>query len=229
MFGFVYPDQDRDPPPALTIPELATRYVAAARRVQPSGPYCLIGYSLGGNIAYEMARQLRADGERIALLVLIDSPTPDGLTRGLTRLARKLSEHLGILSNEPLSAWPAYFWRALVKDAKRRVAKLSPPEKPAAVPAAVSRAHRARIRVDQALCRALETYVPPDYDGSIKLFRCIGGASARWTLRHQGWGGRARGGVEIFDLPSIHYEAIGEPVAALIAALMTSWLEQTDA
>ena len=62
-----------------TIEGLATLYLDAIRRVQPAGPYRLAGWSMGGLIAYEMARQLRQAGERVASLALIDSYTPDAV------------------------------------------------------------------------------------------------------------------------------------------------------
>lgn len=65
-----------------TIEGLATLYIGAIRRVQLAGPYRLAGWSMGGVIAYEMARQLRQAGERVASLALIDSYTPDAV-RGL--------------------------------------------------------------------------------------------------------------------------------------------------
>jgi amino acid adenylation domain-containing protein len=58
----------------VTIEKLAARYVDAVRRRQPQGPYCLGGWSLGGVVAVEMARQLSAAGERVSNLILIDTP-----------------------------------------------------------------------------------------------------------------------------------------------------------
>jgi thioesterase domain-containing protein len=46
------------------------------RQVQPSGPYQLGGWSLGGVIAYEIAQQLQAAGQQVQMLALIDSYTP---------------------------------------------------------------------------------------------------------------------------------------------------------
>src|SRR5205823_2243155 len=56
-------------------------YVAALQAVQPVGPYLLGGWSFGGVVAFEMAQQLHAQGQTVALLALLDSwaPTP-GLT-----------------------------------------------------------------------------------------------------------------------------------------------------
>ncbi|MGW0036417.1 amino acid adenylation domain-containing protein [Gordonia sp. NPDC003376] len=59
-----------------TLPELAARHVAALRSAQPRGPYRLVGWSLGGLIAHEIARQLVAAGEEVTHLALLDPRTP---------------------------------------------------------------------------------------------------------------------------------------------------------
>ncbi|ATD69728.1 MULTISPECIES: non-ribosomal peptide synthetase [Gordonia] len=66
-----------------TLPEIAALHVAAVRSRQPAGPYHLVGWSLGGVIAHEMARQLVAAGEQVAVLMVLDSRTPDDL-QGVT-------------------------------------------------------------------------------------------------------------------------------------------------
>src|SRR3954468_7974638 len=52
---------------------MAACYAQELRAFQPHGPYYLGGYCFGGNVAYEMARQLRAAGEEVALVALLDS------------------------------------------------------------------------------------------------------------------------------------------------------------
>ncbi|MDN7780341.1 non-ribosomal peptide synthetase, partial [Burkholderia orbicola] len=59
--------------PLASIPAMAARYVATIRKVQPQGPYHLAGWSAGGTIAYEMARQLIGADECVAFLGLIDT------------------------------------------------------------------------------------------------------------------------------------------------------------
>jgi len=53
--------------------DAVAKYTAAVRGMQPSGPYHLLGWSLGGNIAHAVASQLQAEGERVDLLALLDS------------------------------------------------------------------------------------------------------------------------------------------------------------
>lgn len=63
-------------PPFTSVEALANRYVEAIQQVQPQGPYQLGGYSFGGQIALEMARQLQAGGAEVAHLILLDGRPP---------------------------------------------------------------------------------------------------------------------------------------------------------
>jgi acyl-CoA synthetase (AMP-forming)/AMP-acid ligase II/thioesterase domain-containing protein/acyl carrier protein len=59
--------------PFSRIEDMAAHYIVEMRRYQPRGPYYLGGYSMGAWVAFEMARQLRAAGDGVAFLALIDS------------------------------------------------------------------------------------------------------------------------------------------------------------
>ncbi len=59
-----------------SIEEIASQFIAEIKTVQPQGPYFLGGQCSGGTIAFEMAQQLKASGEEVALLALIDTPYP---------------------------------------------------------------------------------------------------------------------------------------------------------
>jgi amino acid adenylation domain-containing protein len=74
--------------PAL--PCVAACLVAKIRKVQPKGPYTIGGFCLGGVLAYEIAFQLRASGQQVPLLVLLDAPNPSCLD-SCGSLRRKLS------------------------------------------------------------------------------------------------------------------------------------------
>jgi thioesterase domain-containing protein/2-polyprenyl-3-methyl-5-hydroxy-6-metoxy-1,4-benzoquinol methylase/acyl carrier protein len=62
--------------PVNSIEEMATVYIEAIQTIQASGPYHLGGWSMGGVIAFEIAQQLSAQGQTVALLSLIDSYSP---------------------------------------------------------------------------------------------------------------------------------------------------------
>ena len=59
--------------PHTRIPEMAAHYVKEIREFQPRAPYLIGGRSLGGIIAFEMACQLRSQGQEVGLLALLDS------------------------------------------------------------------------------------------------------------------------------------------------------------
>jgi phthiocerol/phenolphthiocerol synthesis type-I polyketide synthase E len=73
FFGLQSQGLDGSCPPLTKIEDMASLYVKAIRRQQPHGPYFVGGYCGGGLIAYEVAQQLRNEGEEIALLALFDT------------------------------------------------------------------------------------------------------------------------------------------------------------
>jgi thioesterase domain-containing protein len=90
FYGLQLPGVDGRETPMDDIPALAARLVAEIRRVQPHGPDVLGGLCAGGSISFEMAQQLRAAGESIELLVLMDTLCP--VVRGpLARRAMRWS------------------------------------------------------------------------------------------------------------------------------------------
>jgi amino acid adenylation domain-containing protein len=58
------------------IEDMAADYLAQLRAVQKQGPYRLGGWSMGGLVAFEMARMLEAEGETVSLLALVDTRAP---------------------------------------------------------------------------------------------------------------------------------------------------------
>ena len=72
IYGIQPVGLDGSDPPLESIETMAARYVKEICIFQPQGPYLLMGYSSGGIIAYEMARQLRAQGLEVSLLCLIE-------------------------------------------------------------------------------------------------------------------------------------------------------------
>jgi acetoacetyl-CoA synthetase len=90
--------------PLASIEEMAEFYLQAVKEVQPRGPYILAGYSLGGLVVLEMAQRLSTNGEKVALLALLDAyPHIRFLSLGqrvllVVRQARRGLRSLGSLS-----------------------------------------------------------------------------------------------------------------------------------
>jgi amino acid adenylation domain-containing protein len=63
--------------PLTRIEDIAHACVAEIRELQPRGPYHIVGACMGGVVAWEMARQLRAAGHEVGLVALIDTWPPE--------------------------------------------------------------------------------------------------------------------------------------------------------
>jgi thioesterase domain-containing protein len=97
VLGLQSPTIAEDGPLPESIDELAERYVSEIRRIQPHGPYHLLGWSLGGAIAHAMAVRLQAEGESVPSLVMLDSfAERAGSTEGSATTAEDLLAGLGV-------------------------------------------------------------------------------------------------------------------------------------
>lgn len=89
LYGFAAPGLNADVPAPASLNDLAASYLAAVRSAQPRGPYLFGGYSFGGMVAYEMARQAFEAGDQVEGLLLVDAYTPDSSSmQALMRWAR---------------------------------------------------------------------------------------------------------------------------------------------
>ena len=102
--------------PDRSVEASARRALEAIRRVQPTGPYYLAGYSFGGVIAFEMACRLEAVGEQVGLLAVLDTSAPGSGPTTSERLAARAAE----LRDEPNTrAAMGRFIRACARTARR--------------------------------------------------------------------------------------------------------------
>jgi amino acid adenylation domain-containing protein/non-ribosomal peptide synthase protein (TIGR01720 family) len=70
-----------------SIEEMAAHYLGVLRTIQPAGPYHLMGWSVGGVIAYEIAQQLSRQGEMVSHLIMLDTSAPGRAVTGRRRLS----------------------------------------------------------------------------------------------------------------------------------------------
>ncbi|MFJ4573932.1 amino acid adenylation domain-containing protein [Streptomyces sp. NPDC088846] len=103
-----------DEQPLFTIEEIAARYLAEIDEVYPEGPLFLAGWSMGGSVAYEMARQAERSGRPVGHLAVIDSTV-----LGVDAINSHLPE---VRSTQPLE----WFSRAVLRLEPDDLAALSP-------------------------------------------------------------------------------------------------------
>jgi amino acid adenylation domain-containing protein len=189
--------------PHATVEEAAAAYLAEVRERQPHGPYLIGGYSGGGVVAYELARQLTAAGDKVALLALLDTwsplmqPGPPGLA---TRLAR--------LRDDGLRYLPRLVKRRLAMRAEgREQAKV---QRMIALNEPVPPEYR-EMYLFHRIGAVIKRYQARPWDGAATLFRAqtnyafSGGGSAF------GWDLLMPGRVEVVTVPGEHMTFLTRP------------------
>jgi thioesterase domain-containing protein/acyl carrier protein len=224
------------------IEDMAAHYLEEIRDVQPAGPYYLGGYSLGGSVALEMAQQLHARGERVALLAILDHTPPP------TRYRRFVwSRTLGFDLAVNVAQWFAEdVWRAgrgrrlaalmgKAKAAKKQLLNLamrSAPTSGAGDVKEIFAGHELPESFQQLLethYQALRDYVPKVYPGRVTLFRARVRPLLRLSGRDLGWGKQAGGGLEVITIPGNHETVLKPPNVQLLAEALLAQLDKAQA
>jgi acetoacetyl-CoA synthetase len=211
--------------PHDSIEAMARDYVAQVRLVQPCGPYAIVGFSFGGLVAFEMAQCLRASGEEVELLGLIDTDVHE---RAL-----------------PLPAWVRFQWDRLWRHGRawralpkwQRLAFLRQRLEGIADRVRVRLGHAPHKRwadelwlppllqrVRDAAKIAFANYRPRRYDGKVVLFRSA--ERLDWFCDPLPvWQRVAPTRLEVVVLPADHRGLIEEPAVRLLAEALDGYLE----
>ena len=145
--------------PLTTLAELAAYEIAQIRRYTPRGPYLIAGHCAGGALAFEVAQQLKAAGEEVAMLALIGAPFPSSFDF-LPQKALRIRQIVKTLTTGGLAER-----RERIK-AKLR-ARILPPEEAAGISREVM---EARNRVERATVAAVRNYRPQVYQGRMDVY-----------------------------------------------------------
>jgi thioesterase domain-containing protein len=214
--------------PQFSIEDLARIYVDKVKAVQAAGPYRLLGYSIGGLIAYQMARILEERGDEIALLALFDAPHPEFrqhlspeelATVRRTYLADRREKYLNNLRSGRVDRLALDAGKLLVKKLRpiawkavrglRQTLKLKP--------LAVSEAVRSATMWN--------AYSPKPFAGRVVLFRAEGRDAEFADDPTMGWRKSAVGGVDVQFAQGIHEVMMELPHARHLAEQVGPYLE----
>jgi amino acid adenylation domain-containing protein/FkbH-like protein len=222
-----------------TIEEMAAQYVRDLRVVQPRGPYCLGGYCFGGNVAYEMARQLETVGEKVALLALLNCAPPNSsymrprwTPRWWLRLFSNLSYWVGYCRQWTQSQrrdFLSWKWSALkrwltgVFQERQSIHPVSESEDLMDL----SSLSDEEKEIWQAHIRALMRFQPQPYSGRVHLFRSPGHPLWCSFEPDYGWGQLAGGGVAVNVVRGTHEKILEEPWVDETAADLRKALDDT--
>ncbi len=210
-----------DAAPHRTIEEAAADCINEIRQVQATGPYLLGGFSGGGLTAWEIGRQLRAAGEEVALIMLLDTPMP--IRPQLTRQDRALIK-VAELRNGGLRYLADWTRRKVRWNRARWKSEALAPDP--AVPSFNS------ARIGEAWLKAMGTYrLEPWEDGRVVLYRPP--PDRHWKVTGGNWVSQEREYVfpdnlwtpfapklQVVEVPGNHNSLVLEPNVRVLAAHM---------
>ncbi|NVJ07525.1 non-ribosomal peptide synthase/polyketide synthase, partial [Myxococcus sp. AM001] len=221
FYAFQAPGLEGERAPLETVEAMAATYVGAMRGVQASGPYRLAGWSLGGVVAFEMARQLEQQGEQVEQLMLIDAYAFDqrpAAPVGAEWIATRFVEFTGQLLGLPVSELMADAHPADEASLLGRLLALG--RRTGALPPGVGAEQlHALYRVYESNLRALWDYQPGRYGGRVTLLRAS--ETHVPTGTDGGWAALAEGGVEVHELSGDHHSILRAPAVDVLAETMT--------
>ena len=230
FYGLQSQGLDGSGPPLTTVEDMAALYVKEIRRVQPHGPYFLGGYCGGGSIAYEVAQQLQAEGERTALLALFDtmnwSKIPVTIWSKAAYACQRLVFHAASLLS--LDFGDQYkFLREKMEIVHSRIPVwrgmlLALFNKDCSGAASTSLVFGRIWRTNE---QASWHYVPKPYSGTVTDFR----PSTQYRIFNKPnlkWDGLAQGGQEVVVLPVYPASMLLEPFVKLLAAALTKSIDR---
>ncbi|NEO73284.1 alpha/beta fold hydrolase, partial [Moorena sp. SIO3H5] len=228
FYGLQSLGQQEGQAPLTTVEEMATAYLAAIRDIQPQGPYLLMGWSFGGMIALQMAHDLLSQGEQIAFLGLLDTYAPAYMPdeQSLSEDVEVVLELFGgplALDWEALRELPSEQQAALIWEQARQ-ANLVPPDLEAAQ---IERL----LQLMKLNHKAMRSYSPPAYPGTITLLRASSGLVAVSEAESivdptLGWQAVTSSPVQVYTIPGYHEYMVHQPTVTIVAETIKASIEK---
>ncbi|AOD24505.1 non-ribosomal peptide synthetase [Rhodococcus sp. p52] len=194
-----------------TITALARHYVREIRRVQPHGPYHLLGWSLGGVVAHAVAVELRRDGEIVDTLALLDSHLMVGASPAVG--TRDMLRDLGLPVDD---GEPSFEHAAAVLDEAFGGGT------------GLTAAHLERLHAGSTdTARAARRHEPDTFDGDALFFTAA--RSETPVPAVAAWHNVIAGEIHQYRLDCDHHEMVSARAVETIVAVLSARLTESDA
>jgi len=204
---------------------MAGDYIREIKNVQPEGPYFLTGFSFGGYVAYEIARQLRSQGDRIGVLAILDTHADSApryrqsLNFGeyasykFKSIIERVNFHYGNMAGYPMMEKFRYLQHRKEQPSAQEVILGDVEEDQ--IPD--------RMRgVMEANISALRRYIPGKYVGKIILFRSMDHGKGVYY----GWNELTSEDVVIYDVPGNHRGILQESNVPVLAKQLRKCIDE---
>jgi thioesterase domain-containing protein len=220
------------------VEDLAKRYVRDLSAVQPHGPYRLLGFSYGGLVALEVARQLVAAGHDVEFLGVVDTRLPGLRQHGPWSILRSIPRRLLNLAAllQPLSAAGRRVYlrtrlRIARESARAHLIEILGRVIPAdtldrLMPHPYGPEELEWLAADRA---ASGRYEPGPYAGRITYFWAAHSQRPPEVYDHrEGWAELALGGVDVRTIPGSHLTVMVEPLIRSTAGAIRDALDDAE-
>jgi thioesterase domain-containing protein len=209
-----------------SIAEMVEQYLAVLRAHQPHGPYLLGGWSMGGTVAHELACVLRERGEQVALLVMIDSNSPERIVEieGLDR--QRTDDEVRLRYLRSLEAYLDLDCAVDGDELERALA-----ERGITVPATrfeVFARHLRGLAAHHASRLGEETPVLLLRAGrtSPRNARIGMGVDDAFDEHELGWNDHVAGELRVVEIDAHHYSILGDPAVKHVAGEVSAALDR---
>jgi thioesterase domain-containing protein len=210
-----------------TIEDMAEVYLSHARTVHPGGPWHLLGYSMGGYIALEMARRLRSRGDTVGMLALLDTSAPIDVPTKSPATVR--ANAIRVLAKYVLRI-DADVEQLVELEADQQVRQLLERGIASGALPPDYRSDRIQRMLDVRIANrmAIANYHPAPYAGDILLCRAedlsLSGEDGSGSVDPRlGWSAFAEH-ITVIDLPGNHLTIIDPPTASDLAVVLAHHL-----
>jgi amino acid adenylation domain-containing protein len=224
---------DGNIPKNESLEQIASAYLKEIRTLQSEGPYFLGGFCFGGLVALEAAQQLQAAGQKVALVVMIQTTHPGAPafapgSSAANRWWHRAAKRIDLERDNLLQRGFGYFG-----DRLRRTRDVMQARTQIAFDKKMSNGNGHKTRASMAYIlellgmehdRAFVNYVPRPYNGDVLLFRASKQLPGLLAERSLGWKPVIKGHLEIRELPGHQQNILVEPRVRRLAEELQSRL-----
>ncbi len=228
IYGFHAIGLNGEAKPLDRIEKIAAAYIKEMFTIDPDGPYALAGYSFGGLIAFEIAKQLKAQGKEVAMLGMFDTVVRPEITgevesyyESLSTFGKKVAWNLSEITKSPIKNLK-YKTNTLQRRFKRWKYRLTHNEQQELNKAETD--HFALV--DRMNHIAFQHYKLTPYDGAIHLFRAKERRFFMKDFEHLGWGPYAKDGIIVKEIPGDHLYMFDPPNGQEFARILQQCLDE---
>ncbi|MBW4473277.1 MAG: AMP-binding protein [Stenomitos rutilans HA7619-LM2] len=200
MYGVQAIGVDPQKTPHTDMQEMVSHYIQEIQTVQPEDPYLVGGISAGGSIAFEVAQQLQRQGQKVQLLVMVDTPNPYLTKHEINTLRKQVALQIPDWAKEVDELWRLNHVELL--------SKLSN----ATLEAVIN--HSPKVYYGQVVYLAAEKSMTEGFHFD--------------PMQPQGWNSLIANGINLHNVPGNHFTMHCEPHIRVLAEKLNACLEKAD-